>query len=402
MRAGSVYRIGTASMFQRSILSSELVAAMPQHLRRSILAAVAAACCSSAWSIEAPKSEPATTASEAAPPAVVDETAFYQTLRRSTQRRTLSGLRIPEDVILSLARGEADIAVANLSGAAVKGGNDENIALVRLQHWCNRVISAPAADPQAQIDKLDAGLPEDRRARAAGVLREEVRYRSAAAAGCRKAQFDYQGIERRLRAAAEAGDPASATELSQFLRDPARKQAMLKAAAAKNFAPALHALATQRLIAVQRNENTEDVASIRTMFKQAGRTLNKAKLELANCMAVGCDGYPADGPAAAAFGLDAARDGEPLAFPSMVRMGWGVRLTRTQLLAWQYFGDRLNEAGCNGDAYVSSLTAFNQTIKALQQGQDEKFIAGAQQQAEDFWRDHGPRAQKEQGCMPPS
>ena len=372
---------------------------MPQHLRQSFLAAITTLCCSSAGSIEVPKSE-ATATPEAAPPAVVDETAFYQTLHRSAQRRTMSGLRIPDEVILSLARGEADIAVASLSTAAAKGGNDENIALVRLQHWCNRVANAPAGDLQAQVDKLDAALPEDRRARAAGVLKEEARYRQTAAAGCRKAQFDYQGIERRLRAAAEAGDPASATELSQFLRDPARKQAMLKAAAAKNFAPALHALATQRLIAVQRNENTEDVASIRTMYKQAGRTMNKAKLELANCMAVGCDGYPADAAAAAAFGLDAARDGEPLAFLSMVRMGWGMRLTRTQLLAWQYFGDRLNEAGCSGDAYVSSLTSLNQTIKALEQGQDEKFITAARQQAEDFWRDHGQRAQKEQGCLP--
>jgi hypothetical protein len=376
---------------------------MPHDLRQSVLAATAALCCSSVWSIEAPKSEAAVAAPDTAlPAAAVDETAFYQTLRRSAQRRTLSGLRISDDVILSLVRGEADIAVASLAATAVKGGNDENIALVRLQHWCNRVLNAPAADPQARIDKLDAGLPEDRRARAAGVLREEARYREAAATGCRKAQFDYQSIERRLRAAADAGDPASATELSQFLRDPARKQAMLKAAAAKNFAPALHALATQRLIAVQRNENTEDVASIRTMFKQAGRNLTKAKLELANCMAVGCDGYPPDGPAAAAFGLDAARDGEPLAFLSMVRMGWGVRLTRTQLLAWQYFGDRLNEAGCGGDAYVSSLTTLHQTIKALEQGQNEKFVADARQQAEDFWRDYGARAQKEQSCLPVS
>ncbi len=384
---------------------------MQHPLRRLILAAAAAACCTPAFSIEAPKTtvaatEPAKPAADTAAPAAdtpaVDNKVFYETLRRSTLRRMMSGLRIPDDVILKLARGETDLAVASLAAAAAKGGKEENIALVRIQHWCNRVANGQAPNPQALIDKLDAALPEDRRARAAGVLNEEARYREAAGAGCRKAQFDYQGIEARLRAAAEAGDPASATELSQFLRDPARKQAMLKAAAAKNFAPALHALATQRLIAVQRNENTEDVASIRTMYKQAGRTLTKAKLELANCMAVGCDGYPADAPAATAFGLDAARDGEPIAFLSMVRMGWGARLPRTQLLAWQYFGDRLNEAGCGGDAYVANLTTFNQTIKALEGGQDEKVLTAARQQSEDFWRDHAVRAQKEQGCLPAS
>ena len=41
-----------------------------------------------------------------------------------------------------------------------------------------------------------------------------------ARAGCSKAHFDYTGIEARLRAAADAGDPASATELAQFLARP--------------------------------------------------------------------------------------------------------------------------------------------------------------------------------------
>lgn len=380
---------------------------MPQHLRYLILAAFTATCCSPALAIEAPKTEtPATaptTATATAPTPEVaptaDDKAFYETLRRSSQSRNMSGLKIPEDVIVQLARGAADAAVATLSGAAARGGNQENIALVRIQHWCNTVANGKPSDPQAQIDKLDPNLPVERRARAAGVLREQARFREVAAAGCRKAQFDYQGIEARLRAAADAGDPASATELSQFLLDPARKLAMLKAAAAKNFAPAMHALATQRLIAVQRNENTEDVGSIRTMYKQAGRSMTKAKLELANCMAVGCDGYPPEAAAATSFGLDAARDGEPTAFISMIRMGWGARLPRTQLLAWQYFGDRLNEAGCMGESYIQSMITFNQTIKALEQGQPEKLASDAHQQADEYWRDYGMRAQKEQGCL---
>jgi hypothetical protein len=371
-----------------------------------ILAAVLTTGCGSGWCIEAPKNDANKTDAAKGEPAAavevpaVDDKVFYDTLRRSTQQRNMANLRIPDEVILALARGDADVAVNMLSSAAAKGGNEANIALVRIQHWCNRVMSSPAGDVQAQIDKLDTSLPPQRRARAAGVLREEARFKEVASAGCRKAQFDYQGIEARLRAAADAGDPASATELSQFLRDPVRKQAMLKAAAAKNYAPAMHALATARLVAVQRNENTEDVASIRTMYKQAGRYMSKARLELANCMAVGCDGYPPDAAAATSFGLDATRDGEPSAFLSMVRMGWGVRLGRTQVLAWQYFGDRLNEAGCMGDGYVSTMISLNQAIKSLEQGQDPKIAADARQQAEEFWRDYGARAQKEQGCLP--
>ena len=48
----------------------------------------------------------------------------------------------------------------------------------------------------------------------------------------------------------------------------------------------------------------------------------------------------------------------------MVRMPWGGRFTRPQMLAWQYFGDRLNEAGCMGDAYVPTTLAFGADDRA--------------------------------------
>jgi hypothetical protein len=134
------------------------------------------------------------------------------------------------------------------------------------------------------------------------------------------------------------------------------------------------------------------------LFKQAGRTMSRAKVDLANCMALGCDGHPADAPAAAAFGTDAARDGEPSAFLSMVRMPWGGRIPRVQLLAWQYYGDRLNESGCAGDAYVLTTVAFAQTLAMLEKGQDPKVLEEARTQAENLWRDNGARAMREQGC----
>ena len=82
----------------------------------------------------------------------------------------------------------------------------------------------------------------------------------------------------------------------------------------------------------------------------------------------------------------------------MVRMPWGGRIPRAQLLAWQYYGDRLNESGCVGDSYVMTSVTFGQTIAALEKGQDAKFIEQAKTQAEDLWRDNGMRAMKEQGC----
>ena len=79
---------------------------------------------------------------------------------------------------------------------------------------------------------------------------------------------------------------------------------------------------------------------------------------------------------ARAFGIDAARDGEPTAFTSMVRMPWG-RFPRDELLAWQYFGDRLNEAGCMGDQYVPTSLAFGQTIGLLERNAESETLEAA-------------------------
>jgi hypothetical protein len=357
---------------------------------------------SCASAIEAPQPATPTPASQTAPaPAQVipaDEAAFYEVLQGSAHHRNLTGLKVPPEVIRALARGDVAAAIALLSKQAAGGSNDENIALVRIQHWCNRIASARVAEAKAQIAQLPPALSPQRAARAAGVIIADEKYRQIARASCSRARFDYQAIEGRLRQAAEAGDAASATELAQFTRDPARRQAMLKAAADKGFAPAQYALATGLLMAVQRGETTENVASIRLLLKQAGRSLNKAKIDLANCMALGCDGHPPDSAAAAAFGMDAARDGEPGAFLSMARMPWGARMTRSQALAWQYFGDRLSEAGCVGDGYVLTTINFDQSIKVLEQRQDATFLEQARAQAEQLWRDNGERAKREQGC----
>jgi hypothetical protein len=264
--------------------------------RRVLLPLAFALCASRAAAIEAPaSSQPPAEQPASQTPNIVpnDETAFVEVLQRSSHHRNLTGLKISTDVVALLARGDVAGAIATLSRQAAGGNNDANIALVRIQHWCNRIATARAPDARAQIAKLPSTLDPERAARAAGVLIAEEKYRQVASRSCAQAQFDYNGIEARLRQAADAGDPASATELAQFTRDPARKQAMLEAAADKGFAPAQYVLATSRLIAVQRGATTENVASIRLLLKQAGRSINKAKVDLANCMALGCDGHPA-------------------------------------------------------------------------------------------------------------
>jgi hypothetical protein len=358
---------------------------------------------SAAHAIEVPKPQPAPEKPpEQAPPQLTvtptDERAFYEKVQRVTAFRSMRGLKIPAEVIAELGRGNADAAVATLSRVAVEGNKEADIALVRVQHWCNSVSSQRAGDPKVQIAKLVKGQPEQRAARVAGVMYAEVDYMQRARAGCSKARFDYTGIEARLRASAEAGDPASATELAQLLRDPAKREAMLQSAVKKNYPPAVYKVATNLLIAVQRGQTTENVSQIRELLKIAGRAIPRAKLDLANCMAVGCDGHPADALTARAFGIDAARDGEPTAFMSMVRMPWGGRITRPQMLSWQYFGDRLNEGGCMGDAYVPTTLAFGQTIALLERNADPTVLEEARKQAEALWSEHGVRAQKENGC----
>ncbi|HEY4368450.1 MAG TPA: hypothetical protein VGN07_14535 [Steroidobacteraceae bacterium] len=353
--------------------------------------------------IDAPKPAATPPPAPASPPSKVevtptDETAFYQRLQYVTQHRNLIGLKVADEVVKSLARGSVDMAVASLSSRAAAGDRDANIALVRIQHWCNRILSNRGADYQGQLARLATVLPPQRLARAAGVFAAEKPYQEAARQSCGKASFDYQGIETRLRQAADAGDPASATELSQFARDPAMREELLQQAADKNFPPAMYALASTRLVAVQRGQTTENVASIRLLLKQAGRALPKAKVDLANCMALGCDGHPADAPTAAAFGIDAARDGEPTAFLSMLRMPWGGRLTRLQLMAWQYYGDRLNEAGCTGDTYVPTAATYSQTLTMLEKGQPTQLLEQAQTEAEKLWQENSARAKTEQGC----
>ncbi|HEY5810007.1 MAG TPA: hypothetical protein VIT67_18690 [Povalibacter sp.] len=356
-----------------------------------------------AGAIDAPKTvTPAAPQQQAAPAKVeitpTDETAFYERLQYVSHKRNLTGLGVSDEVLKSLGSGAVPAAISSLNSQSVAGDRNATIALVRVQHWCSRATSAKPADSQAQLARLAPMLPPPRLARVAGVFIAERAYQEKARQGCSSAPFDYNGIESRLRGAAQAGDPASATELAQFVRDPAQREALQQQAADKGYAPAMYALANSRLIGVQRGTNTENVGSIRLLLKQAGRTLSKAKVDLANCMALGCDGHPADAPQAAAFGLDAARDGEPTAFVSMMRMPWNQRLTRPQILAWQYFGDRLNENGCTGDAYVQTTVFYMQSLTMLEKGVPPKILEQAKTQAETLWQDNSQRAMHEQGC----
>ncbi|HEY7639476.1 MAG TPA: hypothetical protein VH814_07100 [Steroidobacteraceae bacterium] len=359
------------------------------------------ACTTHAIEIPKPQAQPEQPQQQPPPDVNVtptDERAFYEKVQRVTAFRAMRGLKIPADVFSELGHGNADVAVARLSEKARSGDNDANIALVLTQHWCAAVGQQRAGDPKAAIAKLVQNQPEQRAARVAGVIYAEVEYMQHASASCSKAPFDYNGIEARLRSSAAAGDAASATELAQFLRDPAQRAAMLQSAVKKNYPQAVYKIATNLLMAVQRGQTTENVSQIRELLKIAGREIPRAKLDLANCMAVGCDGHPADAMTARAFGLDAARDGEPTAFASMVRMPWGGRITRQELLAWQYFGDRLNEAGCMGDQFVPTTLAFGQTIGLLERNMDAKFLQAAHAQADQLWSEHGVRAMKENGC----
>jgi hypothetical protein len=324
--------------------------------------------------------------------------AFVTRLGEVTYRQLFRALAIDAGVITALGRADFAGAVDTLSTTATQGSQPANIALIRLQHACAQLAQASTTVAPAQLDKLRADLPEARAARIIAVLDAQNDYTRRAQASCRAARFDLRRIEATLRQAAEQGDVVSATELARFTGDPARREAMLVAAAAKNYAPAQHALAQSRVVGVQRGLSTENVASIRVLLKQAGQTLPLAKLDFANCVAVGCDGHPADAPTAAVFGIDAARDGEAAAFPAMMRMPWRQRLKPEEQIAWQYFGSRLNGAGCMGQGYIGAAVTFTQMLGQLEKAVKPDVIASAKQLGDRYWMDFGERAKKEQLC----
>lgn len=332
-------------------------------------------------------------AQDALPPA-----EFVAHLEEVAHRQLFRGLGIEPGVIAALSQADFAGAVATLSAGAAQGSQPFNIALIRLQHSCARIVQSPTAANPAQLDKLRADLPEARATRIIAVLEAQNEYTKKAQMSCRNARFDLRRIEATLKQSAEQGDAVSATELARYTGDATRREAMLVAAAAKNYAPAQHALAQSRVVGVQRGLSTENVASIRTLLKQAGQTLPLAKLDFANCVAVGCDGHPADAPTAAVFGVDAARDGEAAAFPAMMRMPWRQRLKPEELLAWQYFGDRLNESGCTGEGYLGAAVNFTQMLGQLEKTVRPDVVTAGKQLADRYWTDFGERARKEQLC----
>lgn len=319
-------------------------------------------------------------------------------LARVGHRQRFTDLTIDAVVVEELARADVKSAVARLSAKAAAGDASSNIALIRVQRWCARIPPRDRHRDTQLLERLRPQLGEAEAARLQTVVKLELDYAAAALTSCQQAQFDYRGIESQLRDAAAAGEPKSITELARIEQQPARAEELLQQASDKNYSPAQQALAMLRLIAVQRGERTDKVDSIRALLKQAGRTSPRAKLDLANCMATGCDGHPNDVSGALVFGMDAARDGERDAFTSIARMPWAARLPIDQRLAWQYFGQRLNEAGCYGEEYVPTFGALRENAIAYEKVTKPDQQAQARKLAEQYWQEFGSRARREQRC----
>jgi hypothetical protein len=348
-----------------------------------------------AWTSVTGAIEAPATASVAGAP---DRTGFYRKLVAVDRAQALRDLDVPADIADRLSRAEVPATVSELEGRAAKGDVAANVALVRTQHWCAGLARPPNPPLEQTAQQLREALPPEELPDALGVLAAEQAFNQSAAAACSQARFAFQEIERRLRAAAAAGDAVSASELARFTRDASKREAFLEAAAEAGYAPAQYQLAVNRLFAVQRGETTEKVDTIRLLLKQAGQTLPAAKVDLANCMATGCDGHPADTATAAAFAVDAARDGAANAFAGMLRMPWRSSLDAAEIAAWQRFAERLNEAGCNGTAYLATKTGLSrinaQFAAALSAEQRER----ADSLATRYWDEFSARAKREQRC----
>ncbi len=366
----------------------------------SVCVLTALLCAYSARAIQRPAAAAPVVAQPLAPSApnsvAADESEFFQRLNRVGFTQQFRDLKLPSSLVATLVAANAASAVQQLEALAQTGNTDANVALIRLQHWCAQAVGDK--HPKDAAGQLLGTFSGERAARVKGLLNADDEYGTRAARSCSSANFQYAAIEARLRQAAEKADPASAAELAQFIRDPQRRESLLLSAASKGSAVAAQMLATSRLLAVQRGERTEEVGSIRVLLKQAGQRIPKAKLDFANCAAVGCDGHPAEAATAAVFGMDAARDGEPQAYLAMLTFAWGNRLTRDELLGWQYFADRLNDAGCNGTSYIIWAARFSQSIQQLEKNQPAAVLTRGKNLADQYWRDYADRAKAAQAC----
>lgn len=327
-----------------------------------------------------------------------DETAMYAQMYRVSTKQIMLELTLPEAVKQQLRDGDIDKAVDALNKLNASGDETATLALMRIARNCNRINSVASAPPVEKLDNRYDNIPPERAARILGVMKARHAKAKLLQASCVRAKFNYAEIQNQLGAAAENGKPASVVEAAKFTNDPKQRTALLEAAAAKNFLPGMYALAVDRLYAVQRGDTTENVSSIRTLLKQAAREYPTAKIQLANCMSTGCDGHPAEPANAAVFGVDAAKDGEPTAYASMAYMPWGVQFTREQLIAWQLFGDKLNEAGCFGEHYEELASQFLDTTARLEKGLPSDAVKRGHDLADQYWTQFSPRAKREQGC----
>ena len=363
----------------------------------SFCALAAFLCTCGARAIQAPALPVAQPKAASAPTTdATDESEFFERLNRVTFAQQFRDLKVPSSLASALLAANVAGAVQQLDALAQNGNADANIALLRLQHWCAQVVNEKR--PGDAVAQVFDRLPSERAARVKGVLNAHDEFVTRAARSCGSADFQYAAIEARLRQAADRADPASAAELAQFVRDPQRRESLLLAAVSKGSAVAAQLLASSRLLAVQRGERTEEVDSIRALLKQAGQKIPKAKLDFANCAAIGCDGHPAEVATAAVFGMDAARDGEPQAYLAMLTFPWANHLTREEFLAWQYFANRLNEAGCNGASYVIWAGRFSQSIQQLENNQPQETLTRGRNLADQYWRDYAERAKAAQAC----
>ena len=284
------------------------------------------------------------------------------------------------------------------SALAEQGSRKANIALVRIQHCCGSVAGGRRPDVNAQISKLSPDLPPDKAARVAGVIQAEADYMNRARAACRKATFDYRRYRSAAARAAEAGDPASATELAQFMRDPAKKKALLKAAADKNIRPRctpLRPSCWSPCSAARRPRTSARFASCSS--RRAARCRKPRWIWRIAWRWAATDIRPMRSlPAPSASMLRATAS--PMAFCSMVRMPWGsthVARAAAGLAVLRRSTQRSRLHGRQLHRRCDQLRADDRDARE----ESGPAVAGSRHKlAEELWRDNEARAKKENNC----
>jgi len=279
----------------------------------------------------------------------------------------------PADVLALLGERRIVEAAQLLENRAQKGDLLANVALARLQLYCGKLV------------------PDETDERAAP---------NGTGNACEQADFDANAINRRLRAAANAGDAASLYQVGLQSGDLLERRRSWISAAMLDYVPAQVGLVD--LLSVEGAERTRDRSREGADFwvAVAANASPAAKTSFAYCRLAGCNGQPADAAAALDLIRSAAQLGDAQGIQSLATSrAVELDMPNDERLAWAQFYRRLLEEGCYGEiGYEDAVKASDAALSELERRLSPFEVAQARTLADSTWQQYADGARRAQRC----